>query len=342
MDQSRYRDKSYLVTYELTTDIFEEFGVKADEIVPIRAVYIIYTDNGLKILKKVNYSYEELQFIKSVMDYVNSKGNIFVVPFMKTINGEYYVKREDDIYVMLDLMEGRAAEDVNVGDIAIISKSLCSFHKSTSGIENIIDRKDNLYKWIPTFKRRLNELLKFKEIAQLHEIKSDFDNIFLDNIKKHYEQAEKSINLLEISEYEKLCDEARSNKKICIHDLAYHNILIDNMSSVHFIDFDNCIFDLRIHDIANFIINSIKYFNWDIERAKIIISNYCSIDALDNNEFEVLYNFMMFPQDFYEISKKYYMKTKKWDEDYFALRLESKAGYYDDRLKFLNSFKDLL
>ncbi|HBM79652.1 MAG TPA: CotS family spore coat protein, partial [Clostridiaceae bacterium] len=46
-----------------------------------------------------------------------------------------------------------------------------------------------------------------------------------------------------------------------------------------------------------------------------------------------------FPQDFYDISRCYYMKTKNWDEYDFLSRLETKAGYYDDRKTFFNNFK---
>ena len=66
MEQSRYRDKSFLVTYELTTDIFEGFGLKVDDIMPIRSVYMLYTDKGIKVLKKLIYGIDDLMFINNM------------------------------------------------------------------------------------------------------------------------------------------------------------------------------------------------------------------------------------------------------------------------------------
>lgn len=342
MDQSRYRDKAYLVTYELTVDIFEEYDIKVDDILPIRSVYMLYTDKGVKILKKVNYSMNELEFINNTVNHIINNGYKYVVQFMNTVSGDHYIEREDGLYVALNLVEGREADYQNPLDVSMVSKALSRLHKSTRGMEGVIDSRDNLYRWIPKFKKRGEELLKFKEISELHEIKSDFDKLFLKYVDGYHEQALKAIDLLESSSYEKLCDEVKESKNICHHDLAYHNILIDKDNNVNFVDFDYCILDLKIHDIGNLMAKSIKYCNWDIEKAESILESYSSVELLRKEELEVLYAFLMFPQDFYEISRQYYMKTKNWDEEDFLSRLERKAGYWADRKLFLESFKDIV
>lgn len=341
MDQSRYRDRAYLVTYELTTDIFDAYDIQVDDIVPIRSVYILYTDKGVKILKKINYSLEELEFINNVVDHAG-KNYPFIVSFMKTVSGKYYIKKDEGIYVVLNLIEGREADFQNPVDISMISKALCKLHYATSNIDGVIMGKDNLFNWIPDFKKRADELVKFREISELHHIKSSFDKLFLEYIDRYYEEALHAIELLQASSYNKLCSEGSHVKSICHHDLAYHNIMIDNNSNVHFVDFDYCIFDLRIHDIANFIVKSVKYCNWDIDKAVTILENYRSIDQISKEELKALYGFLMFPQDFYEISRQYYMKTKNWDEGDFLSRLERKTGYYSDRKQFLHDLNEYI
>jgi len=340
MDQSRYRDKSYLVTYELTTDIFDMYNIKVDDVVPIRSVYMLYTDQGVKILKKINYGIDELQYINEVTNHIRSSGYPYIVSSMETVNGQCCLEKEGGIYVMLNLVEGREADFQNPIDLAMVSKSLCKLHKASSGIGHVIDKRNNLYKWIPQFKKRASDLIKFKEISELHELKTDFDRLYLDYADRYYEEAVKSIELLTMSAYERLCDGVSEKRNICHHDLAYHNILIDNDNNVFFVDFDNSILDLRVHDIANLIVKSIKHCNWDMEKAENIIQNYCSVDMLGRDELQVLYGFLTFPQDFYEISRQYYMKTKNWDEEDFISRLQRKAGYYCDRKLFLEEFKN--
>ncbi|KPU44556.1 spore coat protein I [Oxobacter pfennigii] len=339
MDLSRYRDKAYLVTYELTTDIFELYDIKVDDIVPIRSVYILYTDKGVKVLKKINYSLQELEFTNSVTEHLLDKGYSNIVTYMNTTDGRYYVKKSDGIYVVLNLIKSREADYQNPSDVSNVSRELCIFHKFTRGMKGIMEKRNNLFKWIPDFEKRACDLLKFKEIAQLHEIKTEFDKLYLENVVRYLNQASQSIELLKSSKYEELCKETEEINNICHHNLAHHNVMIDDCNKVYFSDFDNCIKDLRIHDVANIMVKAIKYFNWDVNTAQSILENYSSIDALRKEEVEVLYGFLTFPQDFYEISMQYYMKTKRWDEEDFLSRLVRKAGYYEDRLNFLEYIK---
>lgn len=340
LDLSRYRDKAYLVTYELTTDIFDAFGVKVDEIVPVRSVYVIDTDKGTKILKKINYSLEELEFVNSVISYISEKGYSYTVPFAKTINGNYYLKTDGGIYVMLDTIAGREADFQNPGDIDIMSKALCKFHKATEGFSTVLEKRNNLFLLIPKFIKQSDDMQRFMEIAELHEIKTDFDELFLKYADCHLSQAAGAIQLLKESAYEELCYETFEKGNICHHDLAPHNIMIGDDGNAYFADFDSCMLDLRVHDLVNLITKSVREFNWDFDMADNIISGYCSIDELNSKEIEVMYGLLTFPQDFYEISRQYYMKTKRWDEEEFLLRLQRKSGYYEQRESFLKRFSE--
>jgi CotS family spore coat protein len=176
----------------------------------------------------------------------------------------------------------------------------------------------------------------------MHEIKSSFDELFLEDVDRYHNQAELSVELLRKSRYQLLCEDVSKNRNICHHDLAYHNMIIGNDGNIYFVDFDFCILDLRIHDIANLMVKAVKHNNWDMERVKNIIDSYCSIDELRMEELETLNAFLTFPQDFYEISRQYYMKSKKWDEEDFLARLQRKSGYYDDRNRMLEGFRDML
>lgn len=342
MEQSRYRDKAYLVTYELTTDIFEAFNLLVDDIVPVRSVYMLFTDKGVKVLKKINYDFAELEFINHVLEYVRTKGFKNAVGFLKTLDGNYYIKRDDGIYTVLDIPDGREANFQDSSDISKVAMAICCFHKATAGIGFVMEKRTNLYKWIPVFERRVHELSKFKEIAEFHEIKTGFDRLFLEYIDVYHEDALKSVELLKSSAYEKLCHNTLLDGNICHHDLAFHNTIVDCESEVHFLGFDACMLDLRIHDIGNLIVRAVKNSGWGIETAQIILQSYSEVEVLSIEELETLYAFLVFPQDFYDISRSYYMKTKNWEEEDFLTKLQVKTDYCSDRKRFLENFKDLI
>lgn len=333
----RYSERKYLTKYDLCVELFDRFNLSVYDVIPIRGVYMASTDKGEKILKKVEYTKEELKFIYSVLSYIRTKFSR-VVDFVKDNKGEVYTIWDGNMYCIMDLVKGKECNFSNPVDLSIASRDLGELHSAAEGFKTNLYTKYNNGKLIDTFKRRIQEMEFFKNIASVHENKTEFDKIFLKNVDYYIDQIKKSIEILEKSCYYKLCSE-EDKIVVCHHDLAYHNILINN-NEAYFVDFDYAIIDLKVHDLCNFINKVIKNFAFDIEKANSIVENYCVKNTLSKREIEVLYGMLTFPEDFYSISKDYYTKRKDWDEDVFLDRLKRKAGYKEDREEFLRNFKE--
>jgi CotS family spore coat protein len=335
----RYREKEYLTKYDLCIQLFNRFNLTVYDVMPVRGVYIVSTNSGEKVLKRVEYTTEELKFIYSVLSYIRNKFTR-VVDFVKDINGEIYTIWNGNMYCIMDMVEGKECNYNSPIDISIAARDLGELHNASEGFKTSLYNKCNNGKLVDTFKRRIQEMDFFKNIASIHEKKSEFDEIFLDNVDYYIEEVKKSVNMLQNSFYYKLCGE-EDKIVVCHHDLAYHNILI-NDEKAYFVDFDYAIIDLKTHDLCNFINKVIKNLAFDLEKANLIIENYCIKNTLNKRELEVLHALLTFPEDFYSISKDYYTKRKDWDENVFLDRLKRKVNYKEDREEFLESFKDNL
>lgn len=295
MYELKYKDKSVLEEYDLSSEIFDEFDLDIEDIYPVRNVFYIKTQFGDKILKKIDYSLDELRFIYDSVKYINLNFTR-IFKFYETKSKDIYIKYENQVYCILDLIEGRECEISNPFDLVTASKALAEFHRASEGIKCNIKNRNNCGKIIDTFNRKLEEVNFFKSIVSKFEHKNEFDEIFLQNVDYYLEEIKKSINLLEKSQYYKLCSE-EDKIVLCHHDLAHHNILINN-GEAYFVDFDYAIVDLKVHDLCNFINKSIKNFAYDFEKAKIILKEYCNNNNLEYREIEVLYGMLSFPQDF--------------------------------------------
>lgn len=339
MLETRYRDKKYLSKYDLSVELFNKFNLRVNDVVPIRNVFIISTDRGEKVLKKIDYPIEDLEFIHNALMQIKNNFNR-VLDFVESEEGKPYTKWNKDIYCVMDLVPGRECDFNNLVDLSIASRGLGELHRASQGLNKSIYKKNVVGKLIDSFKRKLLELELFKSIAQMHEIKTDFDNIFLENLSYHTEEIKGCIRFLEISPYHKLCMDEKYIA-FCHHDLAYHNIIIKD-EKAYFIDFDYAIIDLKIHDICNLINKAIKNFAFDMERAESIINDYCCTNSLDEIELKVLYGMLMFPEDFYSVSRDYYTRRKDWEEEVFLDRLIKKISYKDERSEFLETYKEKL
>jgi CotS family spore coat protein len=334
-----YNGKHFLTQYDLDVNLFHKFNVEVNDIYPRRSVFLVNTDKGNKILKKIKYGKEELLFIYEGIKYINNKFHR-VMEFVKTSDDNIYTIWNNEIYCMIDLVEGRESDYDNPIDLSIATKGLAELHLASEGFKGNLCSRCNSGRLINNFTRRLNEMGVFKTVALINEHKSDFDNIFLSNVDHYIAEIKNSIKLLENSFYYKLC--AEENKIVlCHHDLANHNIIIKN-EEAYFIDFDYAIVDLRVHDLCNFITKGTKNYAFDIEKGKNILEEYSSINPLDKRELSVLYGMLTFPQDFYSIVKDYYTRRKDWTEGTFVDRIKRKTQGEEFRLEFLKAFEDLL
>lgn len=331
----RYSDRKCLTEYELCVELFNSFNLKAYDVVPVRNVYMVSTDKGEKILKKVEYTIEELNYICDVITYIKKKFNR-VVNFLKNKDGNIYTIWNGDMYCIMDVVDGKECNFNNPIDLTYASKSLGEMHRASQGFKTDLTGKYNNGKIIDTFNRRIQEMEFFKNIVGIHENKNEFDEIFIKDVDYYIDQIKNSIDMLNDAGYYKLCSED-DKIVVCHNDLAYHNILI-NGGEAYFIDFDYAIIDIKVHDLCNFINKVIKNFAFDISKAEIIIENYCKTNTLDKREMKILDAMLNFPYDFYTISRDYYTRRKEWDESVFLDRLKKKAAYKDDREEFLKNF----
>lgn len=341
MANSKYDCREELCEYDLDVNLFKKFGLSVYEVVPVRKAFILCTDKGNKILKKVNYSLENLRFIYNSLNYINKSFNR-TISFVKTLDEDIYTLWNNEVYFIMDLVKGRESEFSNPVDLNITSRSLAEFHKAGEGINSYVNFKgrNNCGSFIDTLKRKREEMIFFKNISNLYEDKNEFDEVFLKNVDYNIYEAEKSIDILENSKYYKLCSE--ENKVVlCHHDLAHHNIIIKRNKG-YFIDFDYSIIDLKVHDLCNYITKAVKNSGYQIEKAKEILKEYVKINPIDQYEMKVLYGMLAFPEDFYSISRDYYTKRKDWTVETFINRIDKKTGLNEDRSNFIIEFEKLI
>lgn len=332
----RFWDKAYLSTYMLDTRIFDDFDIVVEDATPIRSVYNLTTNEGYKILKKIDYGIEELNFIYEALNIVREKYP-YIINFKNSIFNKPYIEYNGGIYVILDLIEGRECLFENPIDLKNASEGLAKFHAAAQNIKLNFNARNNSSKIITKYKHRIKDMESYKKIAQMHVNKSEFDRVYLEYADYYLDCARMALEHISRSPYKELCE---YKKTLCHHDLAHHNIIMGNDNNVYFVDFDYAVIDLPYHDISNFVTKAAKNNSWCTDVLDIIIEAYKSINGLSVDEAEVLYGYLSFPMDFYDVSTGYYMRTRSWEEDDFLDKLRRKAGYKDDRDKFLKYFKD--
>ncbi len=150
----------------------------------------------------------------------------------------------------------------------------------------------------------------------------------------------KIILCLNQSNYYNICRISEEEKSFCHHDFTYHNIIVDEKNEVSIIDFDYCKREVRAFDLSNFMIKVLKRREWDFELAKLIIDNYIEISPIEDDEYMVLYAFLMFPQRYWRICNRYYYNEVNWVQNTFNKKMEELIQEREKFESFMRQFKE--
>lgn len=339
VNKLKYIDKKTLCKYDLSEEFFLNLGIEINDIIPLRKVFVVITPNGKKILKIVNSTEERLEFIDKSLEYI-SKKYPNVLSYFKTKKDKVCEVWKGEIYVLLDMIDGREAAFSNPVEIEICSKAIANMHLAGSGLLDIIDEdltRENLGENLITSINDSYEMLEnIKYNVDKYRYKNEFDKMFMLHVDYNLKQIKKTLELLAVSDYNSILQD-KSKIVLCHNDLAHHNFIIDG-EEVKIIDFDYCKLDSRIIDVANYIRKVIKNFAYDSSKVKLILDSYNSINKLSNEEIKLLYVLLSFPKDFVTITTNYYYKQKSWDEEVFINRFRGKIENEVYRKEFLDRF----
>lgn len=341
MNKIRYAEKKYLCEYDLDIELFESFGIEVNDLIPSRSVYFLFTNKGKKILKLLDCDVGAFEFITTSLDYIKDKYNN-VVNFNKSVSGEYIVKRNEKLYILMDVVEGREANFSNPIDVSIASRELANINKASYNIMNnikkeyknyISDYEDLFNNYIKVLDEIENGLLKVK-------YKNEFDDMFINSYKRYRKYMISAVDYLNKNQYKKYLN--NDEKLVFLHqDLINHNIIIRDDRG-YFIDFDYGKLGLKVQDIRNLIVRVVKNSAYDINKAIRVLDEYEKVEKLDTCEKNILSAILEFPLDYCSIVKDYYYKNKQWEEEVFISRFKSKLEFEEERVLMIKALKEKL
>ena len=325
MNKFRYIDKKILCSYDLSEEFFKELGVEVYDIIPLRKVFVIFTDKGKKILKRINSSEERVEFINKALNIIKEKDK-YILQYCTNSKGEIITKWHGKSFVLLDMIDGREATFTNPIEVEWCTKSLANFHKASEGIINDLNEKEvNLNGAKNLIYEFLNDLCIITEIERVvskFNYKNEFDLMFLKNVSKAKNDLNKCINLLTEGPYNELYAK-KDNYVLCHLDLAHHNFIIED-NEINIINFDYCKLGIKVLDIYNYIVKVIKNYAYNKDILVKIINDYNEIFEISVKEKKVVSALLNYPRDFINISMDYYLKQKSWDEEVFISRFRDK------------------
>lgn len=322
-------------------DIYDKYGFEVKSIVPYKDSFLLITSRGKKLLKKIPFSAERIEFIHGAKEHLTCNGFCNTDRYVCTAAGQPYFVYENGNYCISDLIEGRECSFDNDSDLCNGAVLLGRMHKSSRGYVPPEGSKvqNDLGKLPSNFGKRLEDIRKLKKLAKRGS--SGIDHMFLEYADHFYEVGEDAFNKLQNSSYGLLVEEAARNAQFCHHDVTHHNIIC-TADDIFLINFDFCCFELKVYDVANFIRRKMRKCRWDIREAEKILNNYCTVEPLSQEELLVMKLILQFPQKFWRVSNKFYNSRRSWSEKGFMGKLQEVIDEIPDHMKFMENLDRLI
>ncbi len=326
---------------DLSRNLQNEYGLKIKNIYTLGYNYLIHCEDNKKVLKRINMSAKRILFVHSVKEHLINKGIVNIDRYTKRGNEELIFRLDNKDYILSDLIEGRECNFNDDSDLEEAIKMLALIHKASIGFLADLNcsSKSNLGFLPSIYGKRLDEIKKFKKIAK--NLKSKFDILTTEYINHFQNIAQDSIYQLSKTDYFKLVEIAKSEGRICHNDYSHNNIIF-NKDEISVINFESCIHDLKIYDLANIIRRKMRKCSWDTKKAINMIDIYNKYEKLSVNELLVLKIMLQFPQKFWRILNKYYNSRKNLSEDYYLIKLKEAIDEIAQNSAFLKEFSNFV
>lgn len=322
-------------------EIERQFGLKIESIKPNKGVYLLKTNKGIKCLKKISYGTQKLLFVYGAKEHLMNNGFARVDKYCLNVEGNPYATVNDDLYTVSEWIDGRECDFYNKEDIKKAARNLAYLHLASKGYEPPENSKlkTDLGRWPHLMEKRIKSFEKMRDMARKKSNKTSFDIAYIQGFEFYKNLGKRAMAVMEDSKYLDICGETEIEKSFCHHDYTYHNIIIDNDENVNIIDFDYCKKEVRIYDISAFMIKVLKRTEWNMEYVNLIIEAYNEVTPLMDDEYRVLFGFLLFPQRFWRLSNRFYYNEVNWAQTTFGNKINDLIMEQDNYLKFLDDFK---
>ncbi|SKC58755.1 CotS family spore coat protein [Maledivibacter halophilus] len=322
-------------------EIVNKFDCRLIRSIPINKNQVVHTDKGIFYLKKINYSITQVLFIHDVKENLVRKGFKNLDRYM-VFNKRPYIQYHKNYYVMTRWVKGEKCNYNDVDELKQAAACLAKFHELTRGIISFAsgELESDIGKLQKVYLDRCEDFLYIKSLIKMRDVKSNIDNLLLNNIDLLYDMGIESVKMLQKNGYFDLCRKEAAVRALCHGEYNYKNIILDENREFNIIKFDNCRFGLRCYDIACLIVSALDKLNWDFQKALIILEEYNSVRKLWEIEYKIIFSFIQFPQDIWEIATRYYYDEYDLFKDKYYKLLKSKIEKLPYKINFLYKYKE--
>ena len=328
---------------EKNEQIYKQYQLDVKNVSKIRGLIYIETEEGLYIIKPYKYSEQKANIENNVNFSLIDKGFEDVDYLVKNINDSYISQNKyGNKFVLKKWYKGEECNINSIEDVQKASRNLANFHNVVKSITIDNEYSSNIptKNMINEYECYNNELKRVRKYIYNKKKKNSLEISIITYIDKYYEQGQYYLNKLKNSDYGKLYAKAIENKWVCFGNYNHHSVLI-NDDSIATINFDKFFYGVQIFDLYCLLRKAMEKNGWNTEMGISIIEEYDKEKEISQEEKEILYIFMAYPEKYRKLVNSYFNGKKSWVSIRITEKLEELVSSEQKKEQFLQHLKKI-
>ncbi|MDP4087662.1 MAG: CotS family spore coat protein [Bacillota bacterium] len=328
----------------MIVSVLKEYNISINDILRLRSAYKIDSSAGTYFVKRMRHGIDKARNGCIFVEALNHAGFLNTAKYLRTVDGNFFVRYGKYIFYVTSWIDGHEAELEDMRETVNCVKLLAKFHVAAASIDtSALKVKNNLKNWPKIFTDQLSDLERYRNCINRKKIRNQFDNTYLDLIDFYYNRGVTALSVLNSSNYHILSREARAHRTIC-HDSFYYQNIMKTQDDYYLIDFDSIIIDLYVVDLGKFIRRLMyrKSYQWDFQKAKYLLEEYSKIKPVTREDMDIVLALLVFPQKFWKLGRKRYIKRKNWSEAKYMRKLNKLMKFNKEEQEFISEFIDYI
>jgi spore coat protein I len=203
---------------------------------------------------------------------------------------------------------------------------------------------------VTTLEKRTRELKRVKSYIRERKQKNEFELCYLSVCEEFYQNALTAMDLLTRVSYAEMLHRSVQEGKVCHGSYTYHNIfLLDEQINASMCkaaelksqvmiattNFEKAEFGLQVHDLYYFIRKTMEKNDWNLELGEKMIKEYKTLHGLSQEEQNLLYILLLYPEKFWKVTNYYYNSKKSWIPQKNVQKLQILSQQAENKKNFL-------
>lgn len=246
----------------------------------------------------------------------------FLTPILLADERTYVGLDERRWFYLTELPDMRKVKFGDIVDLKRIVTLIAGFRTATRDF-GLIHRPERRGKAVLLRKsaEALKELSIFELLSRYRIRPTRFDQIYLEYLPKLKEQAQKALEMLETTEYQRLSADVTIQDMV-INNFSRSNLRIKSDGQPLCLRFHDFYWELPIVDLALFLIKTGRSHRWGVEWFNELTDEYRRHYPISKKEFEIIAAVLSFPWQVYRLCNRYFFNQVDWPTARMVEKLE--------------------